>query len=246
MATIKNTSNVLGNLVNQVNAAAGSSGPISSYPTAGSFAASMPGSGGIVIDDDSIPAGMLNPEPVFEINYKSTQKQCIKKAKEQLIIIVKEVVPDFLQDSTMIKDKILQDAESLGNLYYEYAKSDKVVQACMETIARGETQARLFEVYAKLSKQLQELTENITETQNKMRKYYIDTYLDLQQKDQVDENMLGISKSDSPKSIEGPVQEEPQQKMESSNIISGTDNTIKMIQERKKLAMIAKYQEVKE
>ena len=119
MATIKGTSSALGNLINKINSGSGAS-------SAGGFASGFGGGGGVNIDD-TIPTDMLNPEPAFKINYKSTQKQCIKKAKDQLEKIVKEVVPSILQNSTMILDKVDQDAEQLGNLYYEYAKTDKVI-----------------------------------------------------------------------------------------------------------------------
>jgi hypothetical protein len=237
MATIKQTSNALGNLINQINAG---------IPPTTASSTSFSGSSGyststsnINIDDDSIPTNMLNPEPVFEINYKSTQKQCVKKAKQQLQIIVKEVVPSLLQNSAMIVDKINQDAEQLGQLYYQAVCSDKVLQALMETIARGETQARLFEVYSKLSAQQESLASKITETQNQMRKYFIDTYLDLQQKDDQDD-MLSAGKVTA--AIEAP-QDDVSFK---GNTIVGTENTIKLIAERKKKAMIAKYQEIKD
>lgn len=236
MATIKQTSNALGNLINQINNGV--------QQSTGSFSMPLNNSGysasqnSIAIDDDSIPTNMLNPEPVFELNYKSTQKQCVKKAKQQLQIIVKEVVPKLLQNSSMIIDKINQDAEQLGQLYYQAICSDKILQACMETIARGETQARLFEVYAKLSSQQENLTTKITETQNQMRKYFIDTYLDLQQKDEQDDMM-----TDNKLAIEAPQDEEITFK---GNTFLGTENTVKLIAEKKKQAMIAKYQEVKE
>jgi len=114
MATIKGTSNALGNLINKINSASATS------------VNSGVGNGNINIDD-SIPTNMLNPEPVIKINFKSSHKQCIKKAKEQLMIIVKEVVPILLQTSSMIADKVEQDAEQLGNLYYEYIKTEQVI-----------------------------------------------------------------------------------------------------------------------
>lgn len=230
MATIKGTSNALGGLINKINSA--SSTPISS------------GFGNIDIDD-SIPENMLQPERVIDkINYKSVQKQCIKKAKEQLVKIVKEVVPSLLQNSTMILDKIDQDAEQLGNMYYEYFKSDKVIQANMDAIGRGELSPRLFEVYAKLSKQQSDLSQQINELQNTMRKNYIDSYLDLQQKDEAEEQYSITSKNENKqKAIE--YQQESNIK-ESSNTVVGTDSIIKMMAERKKQALIAKYEEIKE
>lgn len=236
MATIKNTSNTLGNLLNQINSQPG--GFSSSVPTGGF---SQPSN--ISIDaDDSIPS-MLETQPVFEMNYKSTKKQCIKKAKDQLTVIVKEVVPEVLQDSKMIQDKISQDADWLGALYYEYEKADKVIQALMETIGRGETQARLFEVFTKMSESQQKLSSKITETQNQMRKYYIDTYLDLQQKESADENAIPAIENKSNKAIEAPAETLKEQ---TPNIIVGTDQTIKLISDRRRQAMIAKYQEAKD
>ena len=233
MATIKGTSNALGNLINKINAGSGTPVPVSS------------GFGGTPIDiDDSIPTNMLNPEPVFKINYKSTEKQCIKKAKEQLMKIVKEVVPTILQNSTMILDKVEQDAEQLGHMYYESIRTDKVIQANMDALGRGEISPRLFEVYAKLSKQQSDLAQQITIVQNNMRKNYIDTYLDLQQKDNAEENLtIGTSKQNNEiPAIEGN-KEEPE-KFE--NVIMGTGNVAKMLQEKKKQALIAKFREVKD
>jgi hypothetical protein len=233
MATIKGTSNALGNLINKINAGSGTSAPASS------------GFGGAPIDiDDSIPTNMLSPEPVFKINYKSTEKQCVKKAKEQLMKIVKEVVPTILQNSTMILDKVEQDAEQLGHMYYESIRTDKVIQANMDALGRGEISPRLFEVYAKLSKQQSDLAQQITIVQNNMRKNYIDTYLDLQQKDNAEENLaIGTSKSNNEIPALEESREEPG-KLE--NVIMGTGNVAKMLQEKKKQALIAKFQEVKD
>lgn len=229
MATIKSTSSALGNLINKINS--------SSTPASSGF-----GSGNIDIDD-SIPTNMLNPEPAFNINYKATQKQCIKKAKEQLLKMIKEIIPTILQNSGMILDKVEQDAEQLGNLYYEYTKTDKVIQANMNAISRGEISPRLFEVYAKLSKQQSDLATQITNTQNTMRKNYIDTYLDLQQKDDVDEQIASIpNKKEETKALEYYTVNNNDNNV---NVTVGTDNIIKMIQEKKKQALIAKFEEVK-
>jgi len=233
MATIKGTSNALGNLINKINAGSGTSAPVSS------------GFSGTPIDiDDSIPTNMLNPEPVIKINYKSTEKQCIKKAKEQLMKIVKEVVPTILQNSTMILDKVEQDAEQLGHMYYESIRTDKVIQANMDAIGHGEISPRLFEVYIKLSKQQSDLAQQITIAQNNMRKNYIDTYLDLQQKDNAEEN-LAIGNSKHTNEIPA-LEESKEEPAKLENVIMGTGNVAKMLQEKKKQALIAKFQEVKD
>ena len=234
MATIKGTSNALGNLINKINNA----GSATSAPVSSGF------SGAPIDIDDSIPTNMLNPEPVFKINYKSTEKQCVKKAKEQLMKIVKEVVPNILQNSTMILDKVEQDAEQLGHMYYESIRTDKVIQANMDALGRGEISPRLFEVYAKLSKQQSDLAQQITIVQNNMRKNYIDMYLDLQQKDNMEENLaIGSSKHTTERPALEENKDEPG-KLE--NVIMGTGNVAKMLQEKKKQALIAKFQEVKD
>lgn len=232
MATIKGTSSALGNLINKINS--------TPSPVSSGFGPS------VSIDDDSIPTDMLNPEPVFKLNYKSTQKQCIKKAKEQLMKIIKEVVPMFLQNSSMILDKVEQDAEQLGNMYYEAIKTDKVIQANMEAISRGELSPRLFEVYAKLTKQQSDLAQQITNVQNTMRKQYIDTYLDLQQKDDAEEhyNAINSAEQEKPKAIESD-EANTESTNKKSNIMVGTDSITKMLQEKKKQALIAKFEEVK-
>lgn len=241
MASIKNTSNALGNLLSQLQSPP--SGGASSFSS--NFGGGAPQNNGIGIDDDSIPSNMLETAPVFEMNYKSTKKQCVKKAKEQLRIIVKEVVPTMLQNSPMIVDKINQDAEQLGNLYYEYEKTDRIVIALMETIARGETQSRLFEVYGKMSKEMRDLSNLVTNTQNSMRKYYIDTYLDLQQKDEADEAAI-VHKGQ--KELPPQPQEETIVPMVDTpaNVVVGTEQTIKLINEKKRLAMKAKFSEDKD
>lgn len=231
MATIKNTTQALGNLINTINGMSSTS-PTNSFPS--TFGGGTNNSSSIGIDDDSIPANMLDMQPEFEINYKSTKKQCIKKAKSQLEKIVKEVVPSMLQNSLTIIDKIQQDSEQLGALYYEYEKTELVSQSLMNTISRGETQARLFEVYGRMSKMQQELAVQITEMQNQMRKYYIDTYLDLQQKDESEQAALATPADNSQKALPG---------NDNPNVIVGTDQISKMLAEKKKKALIAQYEE---
>lgn len=233
MATIKGTSNALGNLINQIN-------NTGTPPVSSGFG----NQNGIGIDD-SIPTNMLSPEPVFKINHKSTEKQCIKKAKEQLLKIIKEVVPTLLQNSSMILDKVEQDAEQLGHMYFESIRTDKVIQANMDAISRGELSPRLFEVYAKLSKQQSDLAQQITIVQNNMRKQYIDTYLDLQQKDEAESHSLSMSNNISqPLAIESNNYEEKKENKQTNTVV-GTDSIIKMMAEKKKKALIAKFEEVK-
>ena len=74
-----------------------------------------------------------------------------------------------------------------------------------------------------------------------MRKYYIDTYMDLQQKDDADET-LGIPGK------QQPALESSQQNTTTAiegNVMVGTENIIKKISEKKRQAMLAEYEEVK-
>ena len=125
---------------------------------------------------------------------------------------------------------------------YEQVKTDKVIQANMDALGRGEISPRLFEVYAKLSKQQSDLAQQITEMQNMMRKNYIDTYLDLQQKDDAEEQFAICTKHNEQNALTA---SEENINETSSNTIVGTENIIKMMEEKKKQALIAKFEEVK-
>jgi hypothetical protein len=57
----------------------------------------------------------------------------------------------------------------------------------MDLIARGNHNVKMFEVCEKISRSLEDLGSKITELQNQIRKYYIDTYKDIQYKEQEDE-----------------------------------------------------------
>lgn len=224
------------------------SGLIGSTANGGFGTAPSPGMGGRMSYEDSIPEELQDPEPIFEINYKSEQRQAIKKAKDSIMIIVKEVVPETLQRSPLIVDKVNQDAEQLGNLYYQYKKKELVHQALMETIARGETEAKRFDAFEKMSKSLEELGEKITNMQNQFRKYYIDTYMDIQRKDEEDDFISSGGGryheiSDAPSTPR--ITAAPTTESDESNIITGTDELTKMLAEKKKKALMAKYHEEK-
>jgi hypothetical protein len=176
---VKDITTTLGGLIDQANKQAnnnpytGQSNPLNPGPVYGS-------------PEDSIP-DELQDEPIFEIDYKSEQEQCIDKARKSIMIVVREVVPETLQETSLIQDKIDQDAEQLGNLYYQYVKKETYHQAMMDLIARGNHNVKMFEVCEKISRSLEDLGTKITELQNQFRKYYIDTYKDMQYKEQEDE-----------------------------------------------------------
>lgn len=107
----------------------------------------------------------------------------------------------------------------------------------METIARGELQAKLFEVYAKFSKINQELSAQITNTQNQFRKYYIDTYQDVMQKTET-ETAAAALPANNAQAIEAPHPQPTNQ----DNIIVGTEDVTKMLNAKKRQALIAEFE----
>ena len=84
--------------------------------------------------------------------------------------------------------------------------------------------------------------------QNQFRKYYIDTYLDMQHKDEEDEFIdsgaaKAIGNNHQPRIINST--EISSGTDEETNIISGTDEVTKMLAEKRKKALMAKYYEEK-
>jgi len=61
-----------------------------------------------------------------------------------------------------------------------------MIKTIMDTISKGDTTAKLFDSYTKLMSIAKDFNKQITEMQNQFRKYYIDTYLDLQHKEDED------------------------------------------------------------
>jgi hypothetical protein len=113
----------------------------------------------------------------------------------------------------------------------------------LDTISHGETEPKRFDVCEKISKSLEELGTKITETQNQIRKYYIDTYLDIQKKDEEDDFAAGTGKL-----LNKP--EEPQGKLtvnlseaDDANIIVGTDDLVKNLEEKKKQMLLSKHKQ---
>ena len=110
--------------------------------------------------------------------------------------IVNTIVPKAYQDNPIIKDKILQDADQLGQLYYQQSMNNVMIKVIMDTIAKGDTSSKLFDSYTKLMSIAKDFNKQINEMQNQFRKYYIDTYLDLQHKN--DEDLIAEENSISP------------------------------------------------
>lgn len=230
---IKDISSTLGGLLDQANKTAQSGG---AYNVPGTQA---PGTQVYGSPEDSIPEE-LQDEPIFTMDYKSEQQRCISKAKQSILIIVKQVVPEQLQQMPLIRDKINQDAEQLGNLYYQYQKKETYHQALMDVIARGDHSPKAFDVCEKISASLENLGTAITNTQNQLRKYYIDAYKDLQYKVDEDEvleakaQMKGlVDDDDSPKLI-SPMPEVNNQNAKLENRMVGTESLSRTLAEMRK------------
>ena len=136
--------------------------------------------------DESIPSELQEPDPIFEINYNDLQSVSNGEAYETVTFIVKSVVPKAYQNNEMIMNKMKLDAYQLGNLYYQQKINNTAIQTAMDVIAKGDTQPRMFDIIDKLQKRAGDLTDQIIELQNQFRKYYIDTYLDMKSKEDID------------------------------------------------------------
>lgn len=227
---VKDISATLGGLLDQANKTAQAGG-----------AYNVPGTGGTPVygsPEDSMPEE-LQDEPIFTMDYKTEQQRCISKAKQSILIIVKQVVPEQLQSMPLIRDKINQDAEQLGNLYYQYQKKETYHQALMDIIARGDHSPKAFDICEKISASLENLGAVITNTQNQLRKFYIDTYKDLQYKADEDEvleakaQMRGLDEDDTPKPrLLNPLPHGVDPKLE--NRMVGTDQVARRLAEMRK------------
>ena len=146
-----------------------------------------------VAADEAIPSELKEPDPLFEINHKDEQSIARAEALETMKYIVGSVVPEQYINEPIIQNKMKLDAFQLGQLYYQQKMNNITLQTAMDVLAKGDTQPRMFEVIEKLQKRAAELSEQITEIQNQFRKYYIDTYMDVEIKkraDDVDHEML--------------------------------------------------------
>lgn len=136
--------------------------------------------------DTDIPDELQEPDPIFVIEHDDILSKNEAKALKSVKYIVNTIVPENYQDNPIIKDKISQDAEQLGQLYYQQSMNNVMIKTIMDTISKGDTTAKLFDSYTKLMSIAKDFNKQITEMQNQFRKYYIDTYLDLQHKEDED------------------------------------------------------------
>ena len=154
----------------------------------------------------------------------------------------------------MIMNKMKLDAYQLGNLYYQQKINNTAIQTAMDVIAKGDTQPRMFDIIDKLQKRAGDLTDQIIELQNQFRKYYIDTYLDMKSKEDIDfENTAPkkrpkLEKPTAPKQIDQVEQNsiEPIVHNDAEHILSSSSDIIDDIQARRLQRIKAKNAEFSE
>lgn len=139
--------------------------------------------------EEVLPTELTQADPLFDIQYEAELNKSQQKAKNSIKSMVNSIVPKEFQNDQLIKDKVRQDAIQLGQLYYQQDMNNMVLKTTMEAISKGDNSPRMFEAYDKIANRAQALTKQINEYENAVRKYYIDTYLDLKSKMNYDEEV---------------------------------------------------------
>ena len=135
----------------------------------------------------------LNPEPVFEIDYKKEKKKYKKKARRDVINLVKSIVPNDVIESPIIQNKIEQDTGQLANLYWQQKMIEAVLEANMDSIGKGNLAPRMFEVFTQISKNHSDIAKQITDFQVMMRKNYNEMKWDIRAKIDDDQNLPALN-----------------------------------------------------
>ena len=171
--------------------------------------------------DDSIPSELEEPAPAFEFDCKTELMKSKNDAMSTMNYIVDAVVPEEFRNHPSIKNQIKLDAIQLGSLYFQQNANNIVIENSLTTLASGDNNPRLYEVIEKLLKRASELADQITTTHAQYRKYYIDTYLDIESKLAADEEdkealRVGIETKETPK-------------IEDNGVVERVDGTVKTI-----------------
>lgn len=190
---------------------------------------------------DQVPFELEDPEPVFTVDYVKEMKSALKKARNSIKTMLKSSIPSNYLDDEYIKDKIEQDAESLGRLYYQQRIIEIVEQANVDAIGSGNISARLIEVFNQTAKSLSDIADQINKMQVSLRKAYIDIVLDLKYKAQEEEaSKMSLECGTSSKAM---IEEK---KYDYSNVFVGTKDMIKSLADAKKQEHKQNYQEAEE
>ena len=194
--------------------------------------------GNSMVSDNAIPSELEDPVPSFEIDHKSEIQKSRLEAAETIKYIVRAVVPEEYQSNPAIHNQMKIDSIQLGMLYYQQNMNNILLEDTMNNIAKGDSHPRMYECSEKFIKRSSDLADTITNLHAQFRKYYIDTYLDIESKQSADEEdikNLHITKK-SPEFIDNYNEPEGIEKTESGGMkIIGTKSmNIKLTEERKK------------
>ena len=197
----------------------------------------------------TIPDELQEPEPIFTVEHDEILEKNEKRALTSVQYIVNTIVPESYQLNPIIKDKIKQDAEQLGQLYYQQAMNNIMIKVIMDTISKGDTSAKIFDSYTKLMSIAKDFNKQINEMQNQFRKYYIDTYLDLQHKEEEDTIITNTPKktltSKKQQTIEY-IEDNKKDEEELDRIETSTRDSTLKIQEWKRQQFKKQYEKIKD
>ena len=179
--------------------------------------------GGAPIDDEPEE---LKPEPVFEFDFDKIEKESKRKARESIKKLVKDVIRnDEWYKSPFVQDKIEQDAEQLGNLYYQQKRMDTMMRANMQSVGQGNISPRMFETFTQMSKVLAETIAQISQFQISIRENYAKIKFDM-----MEDHDTGFNGA----ALPGNISQEQNASLEEQNIYIGTKSLVDSVQEAKK------------
>lgn len=138
-------------------------------------------------NDDCLPSE-LTSAPSFEVEHESEIEKARKQAMKTIECIVDAVVPEEYKNHPSIKNQMEVDATQLGSVLYIQNMNNVMIENSMTSISTGNDNPRMYEVTEKFYKRSSELVAQITELYAQYRKYYIDTYLDIESKKAADES----------------------------------------------------------
>lgn len=186
---------------------------------------------------DALPEELEEPEPLFVIDYKKEMREAMKKARRSIKTMIKTIIPSEYLDDPYIIDKIEQDAETLGRLYYQQKIVEKVEEANVNAIGNGNLSARLFETFNMTAKSHSDLAKQISDAHTTIRRSYIDVILDVKAKSKLASRpLLGTSSE---------IHQISDKSSEFSRVFVGTKDLVKSLHE-KHVSSIMNNKEIEE
>lgn len=172
------------------------------------------------------PPEFEEPKPIVEIDFKRKTKEFKRKARNSILQIIKNIMPDDMIQNQYVQDKLNQDAEQLGKLYFQEYLIETTQQIQVDSITRGNLSPRMFEVFATISKNHSDIAKQISDFQTILRKSYIDMKIDIRNAKQTDQEAIEeFSNKILPNNVN------PEQ------IFVGSKDLISIIKKKKELSM---------